>query len=271
MRRIEFNEPQSDSWEKWKEKCGIETKSLIKNWKPGNTIKIKNKLYKGQKDFYFSKEGPFRRKCAFCEKGLTIFEDLDHYRPKKLVTDENDAPIKVVIDGQKIDHPGYYWLAYSCHNLLPACKVCNSASTEDNKPIGKRNRFPVVGKHSFKPGDEKRERPLLLNPIFDDIDNHLIWDSAQKIIVAKPGSEKGKMTIEVLGFYQREQLREDWGKAYDDVFRKMCSYLSPEVVDQKKKIEKYKKNIHDGVEPFSFASKAALKELTELTNYHEQN
>lgn len=79
----------------------------------------------------------FNGKCAYCEwryGGGSYFE-VEHYRPK--------------------NH--YYWLAADWSNLLPSCKRCN---------LGKLNKFPLAdpNKQARRKGQEKHERPLLLNP-----------------------------------------------------------------------------------------------------------
>lgn len=98
----------------------------------------------------------FRGKCAYCEATFAHVDwgDVEHYRPKKKVTDENDVEATC---GAK-PHPGYFWLAYEPRNLLPSCKLCNEA-------LAKMNRFPVAGPRACKPGDDVAlEQPLLLHP-----------------------------------------------------------------------------------------------------------
>jgi uncharacterized protein (TIGR02646 family) len=79
----------------------------------------------------------FHGKCAYCEwrYGGGSYMEVEHYRPKS----------------------HYYWLAADWKNLLPACKRCNN---------GKLSEFPLVdpARQARRRGEEKRERPLLLNP-----------------------------------------------------------------------------------------------------------
>jgi uncharacterized protein (TIGR02646 family) len=96
----------------------------------------------------------FHNKCAYCEADYRSARvQVEHFRPKSRVTGEKD-------------HPGYYWLMFDAHNLLPSCSLCN------NK---KRNRFPVSGRRAAAPDDDLTlEEPGLLNPYDDnDIDSHL--------------------------------------------------------------------------------------------------
>jgi 5-methylcytosine-specific restriction endonuclease McrA len=118
----------------------------------------------------------FHRKCAYCESKTLLVSsgDVEHYRPKaKVEEDEN--------------HPGYYWLAYSETNLLPACERCNRAR-------GKMNRFPVEGTRAYDPNSGlDKEEPLLLNP-YDQLTNlykHLEF-SDHGMARALNQSERGK-------------------------------------------------------------------------------
>lgn len=265
MRKIKFKEPQVAKWKKWRKKCDKETMDLVDNWSPGTSMKMKPSLYKKMKpDIYFNENGPFKNKCAYCESELRLHDDLDHFRPKLRVTDEEDNVIKIKVAGKKIEHPGYFWLAYWWKNLIPTCKTCNSASTQNDIPIGKRNRFPVRGIHAIKIGEEKKEKPLLVNPISDFPEKHFAWDRDQSIIVSK--SEKGRMTIKILGFHQRGQLRQNWAKTYDDIYREIMGLLSPEIdnTHREQKIIELKRNIEEGNILFSFVAMAAFEDVRKL-------
>jgi len=105
-----------------------------------------NKKLKAQLD------GVFHGKCAYCEwryEGGSYFE-VEHYRPKS----------------------HYYWLAAEWSNLLPACKRCNN---------GKRTKFPLADprKQARRKGEERREKPLLLNPCNPKLNpqDHLLFDT----------------------------------------------------------------------------------------------
>ena len=112
----------------------------------------------------------FRRKCAYCESPYAATQpvDVEHFRPKGAI----------YVAG-KIRKPGYYWLAAAWKNLLPSCIDCNRERThayvEGKRKEGKANHFPLAGRqqHAKRPGEEKRERPLLLDPTRDDPDRHL--------------------------------------------------------------------------------------------------
>jgi hypothetical protein len=105
----------------------------------------------------------FDGKCAYCEASFrhVAWGDIEHFRPKKKVSDKQSQAIIDERSGQP--HRGYYWLAYEITNLLPSCQRCNQAR-------GKMNQFPVVaGTRISTPEDDlASEKPLLLNPYQKD-------------------------------------------------------------------------------------------------------
>lgn len=80
----------------------------------------------------------YNGKCAYCERFYKL--DVDHYRPKGEVWDENNNVIRA---------NGYYWLCYEWSNLIPACITCNREG-------GKLAKFP------FLPGGHQ-----VINPPFN--------------------------------------------------------------------------------------------------------
>jgi len=124
-------------------------------------ISFNDKIWKELKWHLFDL---FHGKCAYCEhKPLAGYPgDVEHYRPKgKVDEDEN--------------HPGYYWLAYDEHNLLPACSLCNQPAR------AKLTHFPLKdGVHSRDLRSVAAEDPLLLNPYNQAVDPfaHLEFNEA---------------------------------------------------------------------------------------------
>jgi len=218
---ITFKEPKAKEWVDWRKECNIETNKLVKAVKKNGKVQIKDALYKKQKLFYFKKDGPFRGKCAYCEQKISGNQhgDIEHYRPKKKVTDEADNAIIISEKGKKKPHPGYYWLAYDWKNLLPSCGLCNQASTDQTtgKPIGKRNRFPINGAYAVKPGKESYEKPLLLHPCWDNPSEHFEIDETG-VFGAKTAC--GEMCIKIFGLNLRG-LPSDRKKEYEDVKNKL--------------------------------------------------
>src|SRR5205085_9189437 len=125
---------------------------------------IKDAIYKGARSYIYK---AFHGKCAYCEAKFVLDQsgDIDHFRPKARVTDENDRPVKL----NSVDHPGYYWLAYDWQNLLPCCSKCNRPSKHaSGKIIGKGTRFPVENRHAFRPEEVMAETPMFINPAAED-------------------------------------------------------------------------------------------------------
>lgn len=142
MIRIDFAEPLNDAnWKPWREQCAKETQNLIGEYQARRSFKIKAFLYRARKPLFTDARGAFHGKCAYCEKTITNqYGEIEHYRPKSGVLHENRSPVYLESEGAVIPHPGYYWLAYDWHNLLPSCTICNG-------PAWKGNRFPVEGVH----------------------------------------------------------------------------------------------------------------------------
>jgi hypothetical protein len=103
----------------------------------------------------------YNKKCAFCEKEYNNL-DVDHYRPKDAVFEDNR-------------HSGYFWIGYEWSNLLPVCKSCNQDYKKTQFPLkktGKRLKFSTSwSQNDFKKVEftnldniNKLEKPLLLNP-----------------------------------------------------------------------------------------------------------
>ncbi len=102
----------------------------------------------------------FHNKCCYCEMSIPA-GDVEHYRPKNAIIRE---------DGTRLED-GYWWLAAVWENLLYACPFCNQRrkqqmhGDEKLETAGKGAFFPIENTVEVKkPGDEIREKPLLLNP-----------------------------------------------------------------------------------------------------------
>jgi uncharacterized protein (TIGR02646 family) len=141
-------------------------------------------------------EKAFHKKCAYCESlyQALIPVDVEHFRPKGAVI-VNGKPTK----------PAYYWLASEWNNLLPSCIRCNRANKYKmrNKSVtmGKKNFFPLEdgSPRAMKPGEEKKEKPLLLDPCVDNPRKHLDFsdDGVVRSVETARGvvSSKGEQSI----------------------------------------------------------------------------
>lgn len=146
----------------------------------------------------------FFNKCAYCESRLDRASpgDVEHFRPKGGVT---EMP----------DHPGYWWLAASWNNLMLACTQCSRSRQFQGGRTGKADRFPLEDENSraFSPGDESKEKPLLLDPCVDTPEEHLVFDEGGMV---HSSTARGRTTISVLGL-NRPQLARARMRAAADI------------------------------------------------------
>ncbi len=271
MIRIKFIEPDTDSWKQWNQQC--KEKQLAHNnaIEHGKDSEVSSKVYKGEDynikyNVYINVNEYFYGKCVYCESVIATDQpgDIEHFRPKNEVKDINNRLVTIdTKDGPK-PHRGYYWLAYNWQNLLPSCKDCNSITKQKTggELIGKGNRFPITNSYAILPGEEKNENPLLINPVFEDPEDHLEVDITG-VIKEKNNSLKGKTCIEIFGLNKREALIEGRNRAYDatkDQLSILALSLSTrnnaEAANQMDRIKK----MLEGKEPYSLACRAAFKE-----------
>ena len=132
--------------------------------------------WKPAKEQLFAETG---NKCAYCEALISVvaFGDVEHYRPKSI----------------------YWWLAYCYDNYIAACQICNQRFKKDLFPIqNQRMRSPTITRNTtsgfiavqagtIAPDPlnlwqvdnficlHQQERPLLLNPYFDEPSDYFAW------------------------------------------------------------------------------------------------
>jgi len=156
-----------------------------------------------------------RNRCCYCEKPIEgSYNDVEHYRPKGRVREEED-------------HKGYWWLGYDWNNLLFACSVCNRSNKNDQFPIHPDSN------RAFEPDDNiEDEDPLILNPTDANVEElfeyiyytRLVSIGGDEIerdfvkIEAKRGTDelKAQTTITLLDL-NREDLQEGRGGVYTAV------------------------------------------------------
>jgi hypothetical protein len=211
--KIDFKEPADDrAWKRWRKDCDKARDDMLREVAKGHPAEVTD-LYKRdsvKNGVYFAQDGPFGGKCAYCESYLKHFQhpDIEHFRPKGGVTNEDDVPVLVDYGKGQEEHHGYYWLAYSTANLLPSCEICNQPSSISREKVGKHMRFPVEGKYALRDQDLSDEHPLLINPLEDDPAKDIAFDTATGLAQPKDGSRRGEITIRILGLNVRDQLRE---------------------------------------------------------------
>ena len=172
----------------------------------------------------------FHGKCAYCDSFIddTQHGHVEHYRPKNRVRNLDHSKIEVEYPlFGRIEHLGYFWLAYDWSNLLPACDLCNTYTVrEGGITWGKGDRFPVKGPRAHLPEDVSGEEPLLLDPTCEDPNLHLHFasDGYMRGLTAE-----GEETISLLGLNRRERLLRMRGQAYDAAREKLTKYLNADV------------------------------------------
>lgn len=142
-------------------------------------------------------------KCCFCESkiGHISYGDVEHFRPKAGWVQNNE----------KINKPGYYWLAYDWSNLLLSCQICNQRY--------KKNLFPLLPKSTralSHTDDLTLERPVFIIPIFEEVENLIVF--SEEIPKGVDENERGSETIKKLGLDREllnEQRRETLNKIRD--------------------------------------------------------
>jgi uncharacterized protein (TIGR02646 family) len=227
MIRVPNTEPRAAEWTTWVDKATAERRKLeIAEVPP--TPPIDERLYKEQKNALLDL---FNGKCAYCEVKIEGNQpgDVEHYRPKHEVLDDDGKPIVHPKTG--LPHPGYYWLAYDWRNLLPSCEICNRPSkSRAGTKLGKRNAFPIKGDRAFTPQDDlTKELPLLLNPLTDNPDDHLVFDETNGVVGWK--TDLGKKTVEILAL-NRDGLLDQRRSACDEV-KGLFLRLSAAVVEKR--------------------------------------
>src|ERR1051326_365366 len=136
----------------------------------------------------------FHGKCAYCESyvGAVGHGDLENYRPKSR----------------------YPHLAYELSNLLFTCSICNQRYKGDKFPLESESPSTVADQAN-KFGDTQsaiidiaNEKPLLLNPYFDQPQEHLVFseDDEGGAVRITGLTEKGRVSIDLLGLNRPELL-----------------------------------------------------------------
>ncbi|MGA9278872.1 hypothetical protein [Ilumatobacter sp.] len=141
----------------------------------------------------------FDGKCAYCESFYSSTQpmDVEHYRPKGAVDGDDE-------------HLGYYWLAATWENLLPSCIDCNrkrgqfDVVEEENRKLGKMDRFPIEGTRARDPDDDlSLEDALLVDPTVDDPEQIFRFDREFGVVIPRFKSGKrhrrAMASIEVYG------------------------------------------------------------------------
>jgi len=257
MIKVEFTPPHTDQWNKWISDGRSKASEHTHDFENGAEFSISGTLYKRLKQsHYFKDDIPFYGKCVYCEQKIISNQhgDIEHFRPKGMVTDENDVEVSRVKDGTVEKHPGYFWLAYEWTNLLLSCELCNQPSIGG---LGKRNRFPVSGDYCFSP-DEPIDDALLINPLIEDPADHIEFIKDTGML--RGTTPKGKMTIEVIGLNLRG-LPGERLEFYNDTYAKLVREFSKDLEDLQNTFHTSIGEITAGTKRYSFVSRFAWQVL----------
>ena len=132
-------------------------------------------------------------KCAFCESKVRHIAhgDVEHYRPKGGVRQS---------DGDALEQPGYFWLAYGWGNLFFACQVCNQSFNKNLFPLANPTR-----RARSHLDDLTAEQPMLIHPA--DEEPSAFIGFREEMAFPIDDDPRARMTIEVLGL-NREEIAE---------------------------------------------------------------
>ena len=249
MISVAFRTPRTPEWRKWRLACDAALAAL--KTQKGPPYVINESLYKQIRKWLLD---AYAEKCAYCEGELNAQSAalVEHFRPKSGVRDLDNSCIKV---GKNHKHTGYWWLAYEPSNLLPACSMCNVYT---RKRGGKGERFPLPkgGFRATKPGEEKKEKPLLIHPGRED--PSVYFDLEFETGALKARDERGRISIAVLGL-NREQLLKARKKAARDatVYMWLCENRSA--------AKAYRERVDNqiaGLEPYSLVWRKVKEEMS---------
>ncbi len=151
-----------------------------------------------------------RDKCAYCEASISVvaFGDVEHYRPKSV----------------------YWWLAYCYDNYLVSCQICNQRFKKDLFPIQDRRMLgPVLYRNTTdafidsKAGaivpnpliqdevnefirEHKQERPLLLNPYFDEPSEYFAYRADDVLREVEITADSDEPQVEIIVQFESSEV-----------------------------------------------------------------
>jgi uncharacterized protein (TIGR02646 family) len=169
-----------------------ETLALCVQYSKGKTgFDFDNKIY-GHEDVKNLLRTVQDGKCCFCEAKIAhiSYGDVEHYRPKAGWIQKDE----------KLNRPGYYWLAYDWDNLFLSCEICNQRHKKNYFPISDNTKRAIS--HAHLVNDES---PIFIKPDTEDPEKYI--EFKEEIPFPVDGNSRGAQTIEKLGL-DRESLNE---------------------------------------------------------------
>jgi hypothetical protein len=251
-------------WQSWRDKAKQEMERLVRAYHQWDEVSLQDELYKQAMPFLLKL---FHGKCAYCETVISSNQpgDVEHYRPKGRIRDEQGKIIKIKVANREIDHPGYWWLAYDWRNLLPSCIDCNRRRRhgDENAPAGKAECFAVRGTRAVMPDDDlDREQALLLNPAtagFDPARHFQFMPDG----TLKPLTDEARYSCELLGLNLRETLVTQREEEYLAASQALAYLLSHAVGAPRGMMTMTRRQINDmweGRSPYSAFARQALQD-----------
>jgi uncharacterized protein (TIGR02646 family) len=132
-------------------------------------------------------------KCCFCEAKIDhiSYGDVEHYRPKA----------GWVQGDEKLNRPGYFWLAYDWSNLFLSCQICNQRHKKNYFPLSDNRRRALSYKQEIE-----NESPFFIKPDVEDPEKFI--EFKDEIPFPVFDNPRGSQTIKKLGL-DRETLNEN--------------------------------------------------------------
>lgn len=81
MIKIDFPEPSTPEWVRWRNDCAAAQSMLNLAKASGESVAISSNLYGRMKEaVYLAADGPFHGKCAYCEERIRTAQhgDMEH-------------------------------------------------------------------------------------------------------------------------------------------------------------------------------------------------
>ncbi|CAN1209505.1 TIGR02646 family protein [Tumidithrix helvetica PCC 7403] len=122
------------------------------------------------------------QKCCFCERLTGTDGDVEHFRPKQAYKQAN---------GESLQRPGYYWLAYEWDNLYLSCSACNQRHKQNLFPLQNPSERATHHKQNVD-----REQPLFIDPSKDNPEEFIGFRG--EFAYAIDDNPRGIATIELL-------------------------------------------------------------------------
>lgn len=220
----------------------------------------------------------YHYKCAYCERIYKL--DVEHYRPKAEVRDENNIVVQVTnAAGILVDHPGYYWLCYEWSNLIPSCISCNREG-------GKNSKFPTIHHYEYQPvftpptldynsclvsgNPLLTEQPYLLNP---ELDNPVgffkfIIDPNKKgiRIEGNDANRRGELTADICKLNREEVKYDRVHKVVLPIRKTMLSYVKM-LATGRRTVAQFKSSVEELIQKLYDDSHDEKLDHTLLRNY----